>query len=120
VLPGRLEELNPVGMLVEEDLGASPLLYGRKPGRRAMAKRKQQRKREKAQRHAPMTVTLHVGADGNAAGPVGRRVYSREQAARALGVSLAEIARRLNRDDIPTPQGGRQWWPSSYEPDCSA
>jgi len=31
----------------------------------------------------------------------------------AQGVSLGEIARRLNRDDIPTAQGGRQWWPST-------
>jgi hypothetical protein len=31
----------------------------------------------------------------------------------ADGVSLAEIARRLNRDGIPTGQGGRQWWPST-------
>jgi hypothetical protein len=29
------------------------------------------------------------------------------------GASLAEIARRLNRDGIPTAQGGRQWWPST-------
>lgn len=29
------------------------------------------------------------------------------------GASLAEIARRLNRDGIPTVQGGRQWWPST-------
>ena len=31
----------------------------------------------------------------------------------ARGASLAEIARRLNRDVIPTAQGGRQWWPST-------
>ena len=31
----------------------------------------------------------------------------------ATGTRLAEIARRLNRDDIPTGQGGRQWWPST-------
>jgi hypothetical protein len=29
------------------------------------------------------------------------------------GSSLAEIAHCLNRDDIPTGQGGRQWWPST-------
>lgn len=29
------------------------------------------------------------------------------------GATLAEIARRLNRDDIPTSRGGRQWWPST-------
>lgn len=29
------------------------------------------------------------------------------------GATLAEIARRLIRDGIPTSQGGRQWWPST-------
>ena len=29
------------------------------------------------------------------------------------GASLGEIARRLNHDEIPTAQGGRQWWPST-------
>jgi hypothetical protein len=32
---------------------------------------------------------------------------------RADGRTLAEIAQRLNRDGIPTGQGGRQWWASS-------
>jgi len=32
---------------------------------------------------------------------------------RAEGLPLAEIARRLNVDRVPTAQGGRQWWPSS-------
>lgn len=31
----------------------------------------------------------------------------------ARGASLADIGRRLNRDRIPTAQGGRQWWPST-------
>lgn len=31
----------------------------------------------------------------------------------AEGESLAEIARRLNTDRVPTSQGGRQWWPST-------
>jgi hypothetical protein len=29
------------------------------------------------------------------------------------GATLVEIARRLDRDGIPTGQGGRQWWPST-------
>jgi hypothetical protein len=29
------------------------------------------------------------------------------------GMSLGEIARGLNRDAVPTGQGGRQWWPST-------
>jgi hypothetical protein len=32
---------------------------------------------------------------------------------RSQGSSLAEIADGLNRDGIPTSQGGRQWWPST-------
>jgi hypothetical protein len=33
--------------------------------------------------------------------------------AHAAGKSLAEIARGLNADAVPTSQGGRQWWPST-------
>ena len=32
---------------------------------------------------------------------------------RSSGRSLAEIARRLNAEGVPTSQGGRQWWPST-------
>lgn len=152
-----------------------------------MARRRQQRKREKERRHAPSPVAPPVPSGGQVDGPAERLVYSREQAARALGISLAtldrrviptiatiktewgtrlipaaefdryvaehteeprppgprrptrsgrksklpseivarirreraeggtlaEIARRLNRDGIPTGQGGRQWWPST-------
>lgn len=152
-----------------------------------MARRRQRRRRDKERRHAPSPVTGPVPTEGHADGPAERLVYSREQAARALGISvatldrrviptiatiktewgarlilaaefdrylaehteeprtarrrrptrsgrksklpseivarirreraqgstLAEIARRLNRDGIPTGQGGRQWWPSS-------
>jgi hypothetical protein len=60
-----------------------------------MAKRRQQRKREKQQRHAPRSVTSLVAADVQAAGSVERLVYSREQAAQALGVSLATLDRRV-------------------------
>jgi hypothetical protein len=40
-------------------------------------------------------------------------VVARIRREHAQGSSLAEIAHRLNRDDIPTGQGGRQWWPST-------
>jgi hypothetical protein len=40
-------------------------------------------------------------------------VVTRIREEHARGDSLAEIARRLNRDGIPTAQGGRQWWPST-------
>lgn len=31
----------------------------------------------------------------------------------ARGRALAEIARGLNEDDVPTAHHGRQWWPST-------
>jgi hypothetical protein len=40
-------------------------------------------------------------------------VVARIRRERAQGSTLAEIARRLNRDGIPTSQGGRRWWPST-------
>jgi hypothetical protein len=51
--------------------------------------------------------------------PSGRRsvlpsdVVERIHREHAAEASLAGIARRLNRDGIPTGQGGRQWWPST-------
>jgi Recombinase len=151
-----------------------------------LATRKQRRKREKGQRHAPEPVRLQRLDGRQLEEPADRLVYSREQAAQVLGislatldrrvmpaiatiktewgarlipaaeferylaerteepraprrrpkrvgrkpvlpadvvsrilhesahgVSLAEIARRLNWDGIPTAQGGRQWWPST-------
>src|SRR5205809_1124094 len=86
-----------------------------------MAKRRQRRKREKDQRHAPKPVRVTRLDDGEFNEPVEPLVFSREQAAQALGVSLATldrrvvpaIAHRLNRDGVSTGQGGRQWWPSA-------
>jgi hypothetical protein len=57
-----------------------------------MASRRQQRKRGKEQRHAPKPVRAN---DGHLTGPVERVVYSREQAAQALGISLATLDRRV-------------------------
>ena len=31
----------------------------------------------------------------------------------AQGESLGKIARQLNTEQVPTSQGGRQWWPST-------
>jgi hypothetical protein len=39
---------------------------------------------------------------------VARIIHERSQ-----GTSLREVARQLNRDGVPTGQGGRQWWPST-------
>jgi hypothetical protein len=151
-----------------------------------VATRRQRRRRDHARRHAAAPGASLVGADGRIDEPTERLVYSREQAAHALGVSLAtldrrvvpaittvktewgarlipagelerflvertegprktrrqatpsgrrsslppevvarilkehargaslaEIARDLNRDAVPTGQGGRQWWPST-------
>ncbi len=146
----------------------------------------QRRKREKELRHAPRSVVSQVANGGDSCGPVEPLVYSRDQAAQTLGISLAtldrrvvpaiatvktewgarlipaveldrylaerteqpraprrqlrrsgrrsavppdvvarireehakgtslaEIARRLNHDEIPTGQGGHQWWAST-------
>ncbi len=151
-----------------------------------MAKRRQRRRREKEQRHAPKPVDVLAPDGSQLSGAAERLVYSREQAAQPLGVSLAtldrrvvpaiatvktewgarlipagelehylaerteaprmrrrqaaasgrkptllpdvvarirhehahgaslaEIARGLNHDGVPTAQGGRQWWPST-------
>ena len=51
--------------------------------------------------------------------PAGRKpglpaeVITRIRRQCAAGTSLAEIARTLNSDNVPTAQGGRQWWPST-------
>ena len=53
--------------------------------------------------------------------PAGRRpgippeVRQRICAEHAAGSSLADIARGLNRDQVPTAQGGREWWPSTVK-----
>jgi hypothetical protein len=41
------------------------------------------------------------------------RVVERIRLEYARGRGLAEIARQLNDDGVPTAHGGRQWWPSS-------
>jgi hypothetical protein len=53
--------------------------------------------------------------------PAGRRpgippdLRRRICAEHAEGSSLANIARALNRDQAPTAQGGRKWWPSTIK-----
>jgi hypothetical protein len=44
---------------------------------------------------------------------VPEQVVERVEAAHTAGRSLGEIARELNADNVPTAQGGRQWWPST-------
>ena len=62
-----------------------------------MARHRQRRKREKERRHAPKAVAPLVATDGRVGGAE-RLVYSREQAAQMLGISLATLDRRV----IPT------------------
>jgi hypothetical protein len=40
-------------------------------------------------------------------------VMERIRAEQDAGKTLGQIARRLNADNVPTAQGGRQWWPST-------
>jgi Recombinase len=56
-----------------------------------------------------------------------QRVVERIRLDYARGRGLADIARQLNDDGIPTAHGGRQWWPSTVRavlvrssPPCSA
>jgi Recombinase len=42
-----------------------------------------------------------------------RRVVERIRLEYARGRGLADIARALNEDGVPTAHGGRQWWPST-------
>lgn len=63
-----------------------------------MAKRRQRRTREKEQRHAPKPGGVSSPDDGQLGGAVDRLVYSREQAAHVLGISLATLDRRV----VPT------------------
>jgi hypothetical protein len=58
-----------------------------------MANRRQQRRREKQQRHASRPAG--VSDDAQLAGQVQPLAYTREQAAQALGVSLATLDRRV-------------------------
>jgi DNA invertase Pin-like site-specific DNA recombinase len=56
---------------------------------------------------------------GTLRGPIGRRrvlsdeIVMRIQVERAAGVSTPKIAAGLNADQVPTAQGGAQWWPST-------
>jgi hypothetical protein len=44
---------------------------------------------------------------------VSLEVVERIREARAAGHSLAEIARALNDECVPTAHGGKRWWPST-------
>jgi hypothetical protein len=41
------------------------------------------------------------------------RVIERIRLEYARGRGLADIARKLNEEGVPTAHGGRQWWPST-------
>src|SRR5438093_5990302 len=60
-----------------------------------MAKRRQRRRREKEQRHAPKPARVSRLDNAERDDSVERLVYSREQAAEAVGVSLATLERRV-------------------------
>jgi hypothetical protein len=44
---------------------------------------------------------------------VPEHVVARVKTEHSAGRSLGEIARELNADNVPTAQGGKQWWPST-------
>jgi hypothetical protein len=56
-----------------------------------------------------------AGERGTAGRPpsLPRQVVERIRLEDARGRGLAEIARALNQEGVPTAHGGRQWWPST-------
>jgi hypothetical protein len=62
---------------------------------------------------------LEVGRPHSAAGQVGRPPVLPEAVVQRIRLdysrarSLAEIARGLTADGVPTAHGGRRWWPST-------
>jgi hypothetical protein len=60
-----------------------------------MAKRRERRRREKELRHVPKSVTPPAAGDDHVDGPVEPLAYTREQAAEALGISVATLDRRV-------------------------
>jgi Recombinase len=65
----------------------------------------ERRRKARAERRPPARPGRKIGL------PPGVATRIRDE--NAEGKSLAEIARGLNRDGVPTSQGGRQWWPST-------
>ena len=65
----------------------------------------EQRQRARAQPCWPRPAGRKPGLPGE--------VIMRIRRQRAAGSSLAEIARSLDGDGVPTAQGGRRWWPST-------
>jgi hypothetical protein len=59
------------------------------------AKLRQRRRREKEQRHAASATEAFAAEGRQLAGPVESLAYTREQAAQALGISLATLDRRV-------------------------
>ena len=72
-----------------------------------------------AQLEAFLRGHLEPGRPRAAARPAGRRpvlpesVVERVRLEYARGRGLAEIARDLSSDGVPTAHGGRKWWPST-------
>jgi hypothetical protein len=65
----------------------------------------ERRRKAQAERRPPARAGRKIGLPAD--------VVTRICDETAEGKSLAEIARGLNYDGVPTSQGGRQWWPST-------
>jgi hypothetical protein len=65
-----------------------------------------ERRRPARRQHPPPT---RQGRRATVLADVVERIRSENDA----GTGLAEIARGLTADDVPTAQGGRRWWPST-------
>lgn len=64
-------------------------------------------RRRPPRRRAPPTARL------GRRGTLPTDIVERIRAEHLSGVSLGQIARRLNAEHVPTAHGGSQWWPSS-------
>ena len=65
----------------------------------------ERRRKAQAERRPPARPGRRIGLPAD--------VVARIRDEHAEGKSLAEIARGLNADGVPTSQGGRKWWPST-------
>jgi hypothetical protein len=65
------------------------------------------------ERRRPARAVKHPRASPGRPATVALSIVERIRVEHAAGRSLAQIARELNADQVPTAHGGAQWWPST-------
>jgi hypothetical protein len=66
-----------------------------------------------ADRRRPPRERMRPAAPPGRPAVLAPEIVERIRAERAAGKTLAEIARQLNANSIPTAHGGASWWPST-------